>query len=105
MAQMAGVPETPLKDDGEPWSVCDPAIGSGSTLLAFRGLFAKRFGRMAASTLLLAGQDIDADCVLMSRIQLRLTDAWAMKHLLATASLAPAVARDVVRLAALIEGL
>lgn len=99
MARMTGVPETRFRPDGEPWSVNDPAVGAGATLLAFRGLFAERHGRLAASTLRLYAQDIDPDCVAMTAIQFRLTDWFAMDALLATSHLPPAGARAVVAIA------
>lgn len=99
MAEMNMVPDEPLRPDGEPWSISDPAVGSGSTLLAYRGVFARRHGRAWASTLRLCGQDIDETCVLMARIQLRLTNVFEMQTVLDTARLEPDVARQVVRLA------
>lgn len=102
-AEMAGIPDAPLRDDGEPWSVLDPAVGSASMLLAYRGLFAKRHGRVAASTLRLCGQDSDGDCVLMSRIQLRMTDVLTMHALLATAALPIEQARQAAKMAAVLN--
>lgn len=96
MAELAGVPETPLRSDGTPWRIHDPAVGAGATLLAARGLFAKRHGRLAASQLGLYGQDIDATCCAMARIQLAMT-CWPRMHaLLLTAHLPPALARRAV---------
>lgn len=105
MAEMNGVPDTPLQPDGRPWTVTDPAIGSASTLLAYRGVFARRHGRAWAAWVHFAGQDIDETCVLMARIQLRLTNVVQMERLLATASLPPHLARRALGLADALCGL
>ena len=97
MARQAGVPDEPLHPDGRPWAIHDPAIGSGACLLAYRGVFAEKHGRLAAGALGLYGQDIDEKCVLMSKIQMRLTCPQAMTVLLETMHLPPAQARQVLR--------
>jgi len=53
-------------------SVCDPAVGSGVMLLAFAKVVHDAFGRDGTDRLRLHGNDIDARCVNMSRIQLRM---------------------------------
>jgi type I restriction-modification system DNA methylase subunit len=60
-----------VKERGEV-SVCDPAVGSGVMLLAFGKAVHDAFGREGTDRLRLYGMDIDARCVAMCRIQLRM---------------------------------
>jgi len=53
-------------------SVVDPAVGSGALLLAFAKVVHDELGRWGVNRLRLYGTDIDARCVLMCRIQLRM---------------------------------
>ena len=53
-------------------SVCDPAVGSGVMLLAFAKVVHEAFGHWGTDRLRLHGTDIDARCVSMCRIQLRM---------------------------------
>jgi type I restriction-modification system DNA methylase subunit len=70
---------------GERVSVCDPACGSGATLLATRAAAAERFGRKTADRIVLAGQDIDELCVLMAKIQLRMSHGnWMSNFMIAS---------------------
>lgn len=83
LAAQLNVPDQQLSPDGDPWTVLDPAVGSGSMLLAFRAAFAQRFGRVAAAQCVkVSGQDIDETACLMARIQLRLTDPFYVCALL-----------------------
>lgn len=59
--------------DGPPPSVCDPCVGAGITLLAARHVVNERWGVRAVSAMVCHGQDIDAVCVDMSKIQLNLS--------------------------------
>lgn len=65
---------------GERVTVHDPACGSAATLLAMRAAVAEKFGRQAADRLALYGQDIDQTCVLMARIQCRMSNGWWMTN-------------------------
>lgn len=53
-------------------SVVDPAVGSGALLLGFAKVVHDELGRWGVNRLRLYGSDIDARCVLMCRIQLRM---------------------------------
>jgi type I restriction-modification system DNA methylase subunit len=66
--------------DEKPYpSVCDPCVGSGAMLLAFRAVVAEEKGREWASKLRLHGSDIDEVCVSMAKVQLYLTDDLYMR--------------------------
>lgn len=81
-----GEGHTEKSPDDYPLKVLDPACGSGVMLLAFKQAIAEKFDREAIRYYRFYGQDIDATCVLMTRIQLLMTDDWYMSNLmLATA--------------------
>ncbi len=88
MAQMSIHDDGDLRDKlerGERVTACDPAIGSGATMLAFRGAVAEKYGRRAADRLVLYGQDIDMTCVRMAKIQIKLSNGfWMTNFQLAT---------------------
>lgn len=63
-------------------TVCDPCIGSGSTILAAKAVVAEKYGRWCARLVKPHGQDIDELCVLMAKIQLTMTDDQYMRDLL-----------------------
>ena len=71
--------EERLADGGEV-SVCDPAVGSGTMLLAARAVVAMDHGRAASWRVKCFGQDIDHVCVNMARLQLRLADERYMRN-------------------------
>ncbi|MDZ7703160.1 MAG: N-6 DNA methylase [Trueperaceae bacterium] len=72
-------------ESGPAYTVCDPACGSGSLLLALRAQVAKKWGRRALAYVQCYGQDIDHLCVTMTRIQLTMSNVpWMLSLLSAT---------------------
>lgn len=67
------LPADRLKN-GPPVTVQDPACGSGSMLLALQAHVAQTHGRRALRMVRCYGQDIDATCVTMAKIQQRLVN-------------------------------
>jgi type I restriction-modification system DNA methylase subunit len=62
-------------------SVVDPAVGSGALLLGFAKVVHDELGRWGVNRLRLHGTDIDARCVLMCRIQMRMNGLDAFGRL------------------------
>lgn len=86
MAQMSAHDIDERLAAGEPISVCDPCVGSGAMLLAFRAAVADKHGRRAADRLRLHGQDLDQTCVMMATIQTKMScGSWMSAYQIANA--------------------
>jgi hypothetical protein len=79
------------KREGRKITVCDPAVGSGSLLLAMKEHIAQEVGLCGLDYFEFYGQDIDRVCVKMAKIQMIFTNYRYMTSLLLS------TASDIIR--------